>query len=66
MIINGGVWERDWDHGYENLSWDEYQVGECINDYYYPGYVQVVIYHLKQEFSHHRTDEAVTGKTVLS
>ena len=33
MIINGGVWERDWDHGYENLSWDEYQVGECINDY---------------------------------
>lgn len=46
MIINGGVWERDWDHGYENLSWDEYQV---------------VIYHLKQEFSHHRTDEAVTG-----
>ena len=51
MIINGGVWERDWDHGYENLSWDEYQV---------------VIYHLKQEFSHHRTDEAVTGNGYVS
>ena len=66
MIVNGGNWERDWDHGYENLSWDEYQAGECINDYYYPGYGQVVIYHLKQEFSHHRTDEAVTGNSSVS
>jgi hypothetical protein len=50
MILNGGNWERDWDHGYENLSWDEYQVGECINDYYYPGYGQVVVYHLMHFF----------------
>ena len=66
MIVNGGNWERDWDHGYENLSWDEYHARECIHDYYYPGYGQVVIYHLKQEFSHHRTDEAVTGNSSVS
>ena len=66
MIVNGGNWERDWSRGYEDLSWEEYQAGECINDYYYPGYGQVVIYHLKQEFSHHRTDEAVTGNSSVS
>ena len=60
MIVNGGNWERDWNRGYDNLSWEEYQAGDCVNDYYYPGYGQVVIYDLKEDFSNLKAHEPVT------
>ena len=66
MIVNGGVWEHDWTRGYENLSWEEYLAGECINDYYYPGYGQVVVYERKDKFTNNIEGVSVTSDATGS